>query len=223
MSSYGDDLYLHSAHPTHAHDAVFFGPDSYRFARLIADELRGFTPDARILDIGTGTGIGAIVAKRCLPGATLTATDINPLALAYARVNAEVAGLELATFLSPDLECIEEDADIVLANPPYITDPLKRAYRDGGGAHGTEVALRMAAMAVERLKPHGKFVLYSGSAIVDGHDRFEQALAGLANKAGCKLRYRELDPDVFGEELVNEAYRDVERIAVVAAVLERDV
>jgi hypothetical protein len=32
------------------------------------------------------------------------------------------------------------------------------------------------------------------------------------------LRYRELDPDIFGEELEKQAYADVERIAAVAAI-----
>jgi hypothetical protein len=32
---------------------------------------------------------------------------------------------------------------------------------------------------------------------------------------GTNYDYRELDPDVFGEELARTPYRDVERIAVV--------
>ena len=39
VSSLGDALYLHSAFPTVERDAVFFGPDTYRFASLIAAEL----------------------------------------------------------------------------------------------------------------------------------------------------------------------------------------
>src|SRR5437870_3789549 len=35
VSSLGGDLFLHSAYPTVASDAVFFGPDTYRFARAI--------------------------------------------------------------------------------------------------------------------------------------------------------------------------------------------
>jgi hypothetical protein len=35
------------------------------------------------------------------------------------------------------------------------------------------------------------------------------------------MRYREIDPDVFGEELDDPAYRDVDRIALVAVVLTR--
>jgi hypothetical protein len=33
------------------------------------------------------------------------------------------------------------------------------------------------------------------------------------------LRYEEIDPDVFGEELEEEPYRNVERIAAVGAVI----
>src|SRR5690606_20521219 len=38
VSELRGDLYLHSAYPTDAEDAVFFGPDSYRFAEFIARE-----------------------------------------------------------------------------------------------------------------------------------------------------------------------------------------
>jgi hypothetical protein len=39
--------------------------------------------------------------------------------------------------------------------------------------------------------------------------------------AGCLLRYRELDPDIFSGELRRAAYADVERIAAVGAVITR--
>jgi hypothetical protein len=54
-----------------------------------------------------------------------------------------------------------------------------------------------------------------------GRDELREALESLSGEAGCALAYRELDPDVFGEELENPAYADVERIAVVGAVLTR--
>ena len=65
------------------------------------------------------------------------------------------------------------------------------------------------------------FLLYTGSAIVRGHDALHEELAGIAEAAGLKLDYRELDPDVFGEELETAPYREVDRIAVVGAVFER--
>ena len=42
-----------------------------------------------------------------------------------------------------------------------------------------------------------------------------------ASDAGCTMAYREIDPDVFGEELERPAYRDVERIAAIGAVFRR--
>jgi hypothetical protein len=64
-------------------------------------------------------------------------------------------------------------------------------------------------------------LLYTGVAIVDGRDELREALADQLPALGCTLRYRELDPDVFGEELVKPAYAEVERIAAIGAVVER--
>jgi hypothetical protein len=51
-SSLNDQLYVHSAYPTTQPDAVFFGPDTYRFAQMIESELvrAPLRSGARILD-----------------------------------------------------------------------------------------------------------------------------------------------------------------------------
>lgn len=223
VSSLRGALYLHSAYPTAQNDAVFFGPDSCRFADLIAQEL-GLAParaDAHIVDIGTGAGVGAIVAAHARSGARITMTDINPKALRFAALNAAAAGVDAASLLGADLTGVDDPIDIALANPPYIIDDAGRDYRDGGAMHGGAVALDMARMAVARLAPGGRLILYTGSAIIDGADRLAAALGDVAQRAGCSMRYRELDPDIFGEELDAPAYADVERIAVVAAIISR--
>jgi len=46
-------------------------------------------------------------------------------------------------------------------------------------------------------------------------------LATAAEEAGCRLDYRELDPDIFSETLRQPAYAGVERIAAVGAALVR--
>lgn len=54
-SSLDDLLFVHSAFPTDAADAVFFGPDTYRFAQLIHAHLQqNFAPIHRAVDIGCG-------------------------------------------------------------------------------------------------------------------------------------------------------------------------
>jgi methylase of polypeptide subunit release factors len=219
VSSLGGDLFVHSAFPTEAEDAVFFGPDSYRFAAFIAAEL-GPEPGcpARVLDIGTGTGIGALRAARGWPGARLVGTDINPRALRFAAVNAAAAEVMLDLYETASLNSIGGKFDLILANPPYMIDESKRDYRDGGSMHGGGVSLEMARAALPRLAPGGRFLLYTGSAIVAGEDRLRAALVDCASSAGTGFAYREIDPDVFGEELVRPEYADVERIAVVGAV-----
>ena len=63
----------------------------------------------------------------------------------------------------------------------------------------------------------------SGTAIVAGHDALRATLEQAMHAAGCTLRYRELDPDIFGEELDRPAYADagVERIAAIGAIATR--
>lgn len=218
VSSLHGRLFLHSAYPTDDSDAVFLGPDSYRFADLIARELGDGPPAARIVDIGTGAGVGGIVAAGYCPGAAVTMTDINPRALRLARINAAHVRVD-AEFVETDgLAGIAAGIDVVLANPPYIVDAAGRAYRDGGDMHGARLSLDMAIAAAERLAPGGRLILYTGSAIVDGRDPFRDALEPALALRGCALRYREIDPDVFGEELDGPAYADVDRIAVVAAI-----
>ncbi|HEX7822510.1 MAG TPA: class I SAM-dependent methyltransferase [Sphingobium sp.] len=220
VSSINGFLFLHSAFPTDARDAVFFGPDSYRFANAITAELarEGVGYGGHILDIGTGSGVGALVAAASCPGALITMTDINPKAMAFALINTQAAGVTAQGIVAPDLADVRGEIDLAMANPPYIVDPAGRAYRDGGDEHGAAVALDMTKMVLPRLAVGGRFLLYTGSAIIDGSDPLHAHLADIAAQASCSLRYREVDPDVFGEELSNSAYHDVDRIAVVVAI-----
>lgn len=218
VSSAGELLFLHSAYPTTEPDTVFFGPDSYRFADFIARqlELRPLAPGATIVDFGAGSGIGGITAARETEGARVTLVETNPKARRFARINARAADVPVEL-----TESLSGPADLIVINPPYIIDPLGRAYRDGGGLHGGEAALSMARESSRQLSPGGRILLYTGAAVVEGRNGLCDALAALAADAALTFRCGELDPDVFGEELAGEAYRDVERIALIGAVLER--
>jgi len=224
VSSVEGELFLHSAYPTDAADAVFLGPDSYRFAAFVTAELDRAPPPrgATLADIGTGSGVGAIAASKAAALGQLWLTDINRRALDLARVNLRAAGIEAVCVLGSGLDPVPGPVDLVIANPPYMIDPERRSYRDGGDMHGARLTLDIAASALSGLAPGGRLLLYSGSAIVGGEDRLERALGKLATERGFSIRYRELDPDVFGEELETKAYCEVDRIAVIGAVLDRD-
>lgn len=223
VSGLGGNLYLHSAFPTLDEDSVFFGPDSYRFANLVTAELARHPvgPGATIADIGTGAGIGAIVAGNAHPQACVIATDVNPWALRLARINARAAGAVIKTVEGSGLQGIDTGIDLAMLNPPYILDEQGRTYRDGGGMHGGAVSLDLTVEAMDRLAPGGRTILYTGSAIIDGKDSLAAALAREVDRRGFDLRYHEIDPDVFGEELAKPPYRDVERIALVSAIVMR--
>lgn len=222
VSSLDGELFLHSAYPTAEEDAVFFGPDTYRYVDLIRSELPRISKVRRIVDIGAGSGAGGIVAAKLAPGAKVTLSDVNQSALRLAAVNAAHAGVEAELVQGPGLDAVEGPVDLVIANPPYIMDEHDRAYRDGGGMHGAQLSFDWAIAAAKRLEPGGHMILYTGVAIIEGKDELRVALECELPALGCSLRYRELDPDIFGEELDKPPYKDVERIAAVAAVIAKD-
>ena len=223
FSTLNESLYAHSAYPTQAADAVFFGPDTYRFVSLINAELaaRPLPTGARLLDIGCGAGPGgmaaALTARAVIP--TLVLADINPRALDFARANAALAGLSEVTFVQSDLyRELAGRFDLIVANPPYLVDAGERTYRHGGGLLGSELSLRIVREGLPLLSPGGRLILYTGAPMVDGRDPFREAVVPVLQQAGCPFSYREIDPDVFGEELDAPAYQDAERIAAVALV-----
>lgn len=221
VATIGDRLFLHSAYPTDQADAVFFGPDSYRYVRFLQAELPRLPNVRRIVDIGAGSGVGAIMAAGLSPGAAVTATDINPLALRFARINAAQANVALETIETSGLDGVEGPIDLVIANPPFVVDPAGRLYRDGGDMHGAGLSLDWALAAAGRIEPGGAILLYTGSAIVDGRDGFREALSGRLPALGCSLRYAEIDADIFGELLDQPGYEAVERVAAVGAVIRK--
>ncbi|KAE9655028.1 class I SAM-dependent methyltransferase [Pseudomonas fluorescens] len=223
-SSLDDLLFVHSAYPTTQSDAVFFGPDSYRFARLIEAHLQQrFEPIKRAVDIGCGAGVGALVVARARHDAEVLAVDINPRALRLTAVNAELAGLaNVVAYHSDVLGSVEGEFDLIVANPPYMNDDRQRAYRHGGGALGEQLSVRIVGESMGRLALGGSLVLYTGVAIVaGGEDPFLAAVKPLLGSHAYGWTYRELDPDVFGEELDKPGYERVERIAVVALTVTR--
>src|SRR3546814_4858248 len=100
-----------------------------------------------IVEIGTGAGVGAIVAADIFPGARIVMTDINPKALALARINGGAAGVTAEALQGRNFASVSGAVDVAMANPPYITDAAHRLYRDGGGMHGAEISMEMARAA----------------------------------------------------------------------------
>lgn len=227
FSTLGRHLFVHSAFPTTDRQAVFFGPDTYRFVSFVRRELASpwIHPVETLCDIGCGTGAGGILAadalgRRVLRDAVLS--DINPLAVAFSRTNVEINGV-------PGVHCVRADGlaeggrffDLILSNPPYMMDAARRTYCHGGTEAGTEVSLRFLQAGLAHLAPGGRLLLYTGTPVVQGQDLFQRAAREILEAAQLRYDYTELDPDVFGEDLARPEYAAVDRIAVIGLVVRR--
>lgn len=113
---------------------------------------------SRVLDMGTGSGVGAVFAANWAE--RVTAVDINPAAVRCAQINV----------LLNDVEgCVEvrqgdlftavpgKTFDVILFNPPYFPgepqNMLDRAFR------ASDVIVRFAAQAGEYLTNQGRILL----------------------------------------------------------------
>ena len=222
VSTLNGNLYFHSPYPTTEANAVFFGPDTYRFVNAIDRYLATGCTVHRAVDIGCGAGPGAIALALRQPHAEVHAVDINAAALRLARINAVLAGAgDLRVVHSDLLRDVPGEFDLIIANPPYLNDSARRAYRHGGGPLGAGLSLAIVDSAIQRLSAGGVLLLYSGAAIVQGVDTFRTAVEEKLDAAKFHWRYREIDPDVFGEELLCPAYAGADRIAVVLLTASR--
>jgi methylase of polypeptide subunit release factors len=216
VSSHGGQHFVHSAYPTLDENSVFFGPDTVRFVGAISRVLGSVRkPSMRVADIGCGAGPGAIFIATATPDAEVMMLDINPLALRYARVNAASNGVAALAVHSDVLSDVDGSFELIVSNPPYLIDSKARAYRHGGGHSGEGLSLEILRQSMSRLSPGGTLLLYTGSSIVGGLDRFLGAARDLLEGSKFDWSYHEIDPDVFGEELELPAYATADRIAAV--------
>src|SRR2546427_7229326 len=163
-SSLGPLLLAHSAYPTAAPDAVFLGPDTYRFASFLT--ARAPQRIGSLADVGCGTGAGGLLlASRA---ASVELLDVNAKALAFARANCELNEVAARVSVSDVLSGGSEAVDLVIANPPYLADDAGRTYRDGGGALGTGLSVRIVREALDRLRTGGRLLLYTATPVIEG-------------------------------------------------------
>lgn len=134
--------------------------DSY----LLADAVREAAPAGRVLDVGTGTGLVALIAART--AADVTGVDVNIHAVELARYNATLNEIENVEVMESDLFSRVEGAyDFVSFNPPYLPvdegDELGKAW--SGGERGREVIDRFLEDVGAHLTPAGCFLLLVSS------------------------------------------------------------
>jgi release factor glutamine methyltransferase len=143
---------------------------------LVEEVLRRAPANARVLDVGTGSGCIAVALAVCRPDLRLTACDVSPAALAVAVENARRHGAEARIrFVASDLFGgfdAHHHWHVIVSNPPYVAaeeelapelawEPTK-ALR--AGADGMAVIRRLLVEGVARLADGGRLLVEIGAA-----------------------------------------------------------
>jgi ribosomal protein L3 glutamine methyltransferase len=154
-------------------------PRSY-IGELLRGGLAGAVSDPAgvrsILDLCTGSGCLAILAAQAFPDANVDAGDISADALAVAERNVADYGLQdRIELIRSDLfdGLAERRYDLILANPPYVSDAAVAAFppeyaaepvaAHAGGGDGLDIVRRILRDAARHLTPEGTLVVEIGS------------------------------------------------------------
>ncbi|MEK7278457.1 MAG: peptide chain release factor N(5)-glutamine methyltransferase [Chloroflexota bacterium] len=142
------------------------------------------TPNSKIADIGTGSGIVAVTLAVNLPSAEITAIDVSAEALEVAKENALAHRVaDRITFIQSDLfsnfklqtpnsKLQRMSFDLICANLPYIaTEELRTlpvaehepTLALDGGADGLRLVERLLAEAGDYLSPNGALLAEIGA------------------------------------------------------------
>jgi methylase of polypeptide subunit release factors len=138
----------------------------------------------RALDVGTGSGIHALLAAR--RHREVVAVDVNPRALAYTALNAALNGFDnvecrIGSFFAP----VEgESFDLITCNAPYVVSPEHRwAYRDSG-FRGDDLTAHLVGATAAHLADGGYATLLGSWLVTRGDDPEERPVKWVG-ETGC--------------------------------------
>ncbi len=127
---------------------------------------------ARILELGTGSGAIAIALAKEIPNASITASDISSAALDIARKNAQTLNQQRIEFVLSDwFTAIPLNTfDIIVSNPPYIE--AADEHLTGAIRHEPMTALVSGADGLDAIRviiSEAKAYLQNGGALMLEH------------------------------------------------------
>lgn len=136
------------------------------------------SPARRVLDLGTGSGVQALHARRNAPH--VVATDLSERALRLAALTLEVSGVDGVELRQGDMlaPVAGERFDRIVSNPPFVITPRDRGvdvleYRDGGRV-GDGLVEELVRALPDHLEPGGTAHLLGNWEYRAGGDGLER-------------------------------------------------
>ncbi len=131
----------------------------------------------RILDIGTGTGVIAIMLAQRAPQARITGIDIESVGEARRNADASPWGDRLEMVQTAVQEYAPDTRfDLIVSNPPYFLDSLKCPQKERTTARHTDSLSfeELCEAAARLLSPEGRFAVVL--PVNEGHKFVKTAL-----------------------------------------------
>jgi release factor glutamine methyltransferase len=179
-------------------------PETEIVVERALEHIRGLD-EPRVLDVGTGTGAIALAIADEVPTAQVTAMDVSGDALALARENLDLTGINgRVRLVEHDLTSGlgEHDFDLVVSNPPYVEpdelptlQPEVRDWEPRVALVASGSTELLAAAARDALRPGGWLVLETAAG---AGERVEGLLQGLGFEDVT------ITPDLAGRDRVAE-------------------
>lgn len=145
-----------------------FNPKLYLTSSLMAKQIN-VNPEHDVLDVGTGSGVLAIVAAQ--KAKKVIATDINPKAVQCTKENIKNNNLKNVKVYQGNLFSPlkpKDKFDVILFNPPYLEGSLKTPIDQALNDPDKKIIKRFFKQAKNHLKPKGYIqILYSSLADID--------------------------------------------------------
>lgn len=165
-------------------------------AFMLADQLgrEGLHEKSTVLDVGSGSGILAIVAAQAGAG-RVTALDISRRAVAATRLNAMLCGVRVRTVRGDLFAAVAgERFSLIVSNPPYLVSESSRPPRRGAsraweaGPMGRTFLDRICGQAHEHLVPDGVLLVVHSSLCSE--EMTVDALTGRGYEVRITARHR---------------------------------
>ena len=171
----------------------------------------------KVLDIGTGSGCIAVSLAAELRHSAVTALDVSAEALAIAVENATfnhtAVAFVLHDILQADLppEFASGTFDVIVSNPPYVTDRERNLMRPNVLNHEPALALFVPdndpLQFYRAIAKHGRTLLRPGGALYfEINEQFGSEMLQLLHTEG--YTGAELRRDIFDKERMVRAWRN---------------